>query len=284
MSAPTRFPLRGATVAITGGAHGIGLATARAFINAGSQVCIGDIDETAAKEAALSLGPNVHAFHLDVTKRGSFTHFIDQVEEQIGFIDVLVNNAGIMPTGSLLEESDAVTDSAHAVNVRGPTLGMKIVLPRMIERRRGHVINIASMVGKIAVPYLASYCATKHAVVGLTASVLPELEDTGVTISSVLPWIVETRLSANVPVAGLQAQTPEDVADIIVENCETRHPEVTVPKHFRSIVMAYNLIPKRLLPTVARLMNASRLVDPEVQEKRRTYEENCAQHTSSSSK
>jgi NAD(P)-dependent dehydrogenase (short-subunit alcohol dehydrogenase family) len=284
MSEPTRFPLRGATVAITGGAHGIGLATARAFSDAGSQVCIGDIDENAAKEAALSLGPNGYAFHLDVTNRASFTSFIDQVEEEVGPVDVLVNNAGIMPTGSFLEESDAVTDSAYAVNVKGPTLGMKIVLPRMVERRRGHVINIASMVGKIAVPYLATYCATKHAVVGLTASVLPELEDTGVTASSVLPWIVETRLSADVPVAGLQPQTPEDVADIVVDNCNTRHPEVTVPKHFRAFVQAYNLIPRRLLPTVARLMNASRLIDPEVQEKRRAYEEDCAQHPSSSSR
>jgi NAD(P)-dependent dehydrogenase (short-subunit alcohol dehydrogenase family) len=281
MSEPTRFPLRGATVAITGGAHGIGLATARAFIDAGSFVCIGDIDEKAAKEAALSLGPNGYSFHLDVTDRASFTQFIDRVEEQVGAVDVLVNNAGIMPTGRFLDESDETADSAHAVNVRGPTLGMKIVLPRMLERRRGHVVNIASMAGKVAVPYLATYCATKHAVAGLTASVLPELEDTGVSVSSVLPWIVDTRLSANVPVDELQPQTPEDVAAIVVENCDTRHLEVTVPRYFRLFVQAYNLIPKRMLPAVSKLLNAARLVDPEVREKRQEYEESCAQHASS---
>lgn len=224
---PRRRDLGGRVVAITGGARGIGLATARRFAARGARVCIGDVDLDAAKHAAKSIGGQ--AFQLDVTDRASFDRFIVDVEATVGPIDVLVNNAGVMPTGRFLDEPDEVHTATMDVNVWGPSLGMRIVLPRMIARGRGHVVNVASMAGKIHVPGLSTYVASKHAVVGLTAAVREEVAGTGVTVGAVLPGAVRTRLSAGIPLEGLAALEPDDVARAIERSVRTKAAEVVVP-------------------------------------------------------
>jgi len=226
-----RYPdidLADAVVLITGGARGIGLATAEAFSTLGATVCVGDLDGDEAQRASAQLG--LHAFELDVTSRASFGAVVDEVLARFGRVDVLVNNAGVMPLGDFVTEDDAVTRVTVDVNLFGPVNGMRLVLPSMISRGRGHVVNVCSMAGKIPIPGMAGYNASKFAAVGLTAAVRREYARTGVSISAVLPAAVRTRLASGVPLGrGMPTVEPEQIADAVVASCRTRRAEIPVP-------------------------------------------------------
>ncbi len=198
------------TVAITGGARGIGYQTAKELIRRGHRVAIGDIDEARAKEAAAELGVKV-VTRLDVTEPDSFTTFLDLVERELGPLDILINNAGIMPTGHAHEEDDAVTRRQVEINVLGVIFGTKLALQRMLPRRTGHIINTASLAGELAVPGLATYCATKFAVIGFTEAARLEYRKSGVRLSTVRPTFTNTELVAGTAGAkGLRNAEPED--------------------------------------------------------------------------
>ena len=161
----------GKVVAITGGARGIGKSTATALIRRGARVAIGDLDLALAEQTAAELGGNAVAFELDVTDRESFARFLDAAEKELGPIDVLINNAGIMPVGPFVDETDETAKMLVDINLHGVIFGTKLALERMIPRRSGHIVNIASQAGKAGLPGGATYCATKHAVVGLSEAV-----------------------------------------------------------------------------------------------------------------
>ena len=163
--------LAGQTIAITGGARGIGRATAKALLAQGARVAIGDIEQSLAEQTAAELGSGAIGLPLDVTSRESFTAFLDQVEDRLGPLDVVINNAGIMPIGAFVDESDATAERLVDINVHGVIIGSKLALERFTARGRGHLVNIASVAGKAGATHLATYCATKHAVVGLTESI-----------------------------------------------------------------------------------------------------------------
>ena len=188
--------LAGKVVVITGGARGIGAATATALVAKGARVAIGDLDEELTKRAAKELGGDTLGLRLDVTDHPGYTAFLDQVERELGPIDVLVNNAGIMPLALLDEESDQTTSRQIAINLTAVIHGTREGLVRMKPRRSGHIVNIASVAGKIGAAGGATYCATKHGVVGLCEAVYYELRGTGVDISCVMPTIVSTELAA----------------------------------------------------------------------------------------
>src|SRR5882672_8763461 len=190
--------LAGDTAAITGAARGIGRATAEAFLRQGMKVAIGDVDVDVAQETASELGPSAVALPLDVTDRASFAAFLDEAERQLGPLDVLVNNAGIMQIGRFLDEDDLTAQRMVDINIHGVILGMKLALPRMIARDRGHVVNISSQAGKFGTPGGATYSATKHAVVGLTEAVRGELRlmDAHIDLSYVMPFVVNTELGS----------------------------------------------------------------------------------------
>ena len=182
--------LVGQVAAITGAARGIGKETARAFLREGMKVAIGDLDAELTRQTAEELGSGAFGFGLDVTRRGSIEQFVDAVENDLGPIDVWVNNAGIMPLGRFLDEDDATAQRMIDINLHGVIWGMKVVLPRMVARNRGHVVNVASQAGRYGTPGGATYSATKHAVIGLSESVRGELRHEGadVAISYVLPY------------------------------------------------------------------------------------------------
>jgi NAD(P)-dependent dehydrogenase (short-subunit alcohol dehydrogenase family) len=227
----TPLPISGRTVAITGGARGLGLATAKAVASRGARVAIGDLDGDLARvEAAALPGPGPHlGFALDVTDPESFETFLGQAAE-LGALDVLINNAGIMPVRAFAEEDPLVTRRQVEINVLGVTTGTRLALDRMLPRGRGHVINVASAAGRVAVPGEAVYTATKHAVVGFGEALRVELRGTGVEVSTILPSLAATELASGMrPPRFVPMVKPEQVAKAIVKTLERPKLEVIVP-------------------------------------------------------
>jgi len=269
--------LSGQVVAITGGARGIGKATATAMIRRGARVAIGDLDLPLAEQTALELGGNCVAFELDVTERPSFEAFLDAAEKELGPVDVLINNAGIMPLGRLVEESDETARLMVDINLHGVLIGSKLAMERMTARNSGHIVNIASQAGKGGFPGGATYCATKFAVVGLSEAMRAELEDTDVEVAVVMPAIVNTELGGGLQSArGVRNLEPEEVADAIIEAVETNRYDVWVPKSTAAIATVMNLVPRRGREAIAKGLNAHKVLDEADSNVRAEYEDRAA--------
>jgi NAD(P)-dependent dehydrogenase (short-subunit alcohol dehydrogenase family) len=251
--AKTLRSLNGQVVAITGGARGIGRATAAALIAQGARVAIGDIDAPLAAKTASELGAATIGLPLDVTDRDSFAAFLDEVERRLGPLDVLVNNAGVMPIGPFLDETDATAERQTDINLHGVIFGTKLAVERFLPRRRGHIVQLASIAGKVGFPGGATYTATKHAVVGLTESLRSELRGTGIELHQVLPIGVNTELYSGVSGArGFKTAEPEDVANAIVELLQTGKFEIYVPKAVGVIVRLQAIMPRRVTEAIVR--------------------------------
>ena len=273
--------LVGKVVAITGGARGIGRATAQALVRKGAKVAIGDLDLDLAQRSAAEIGGETLALELDVTSRDSFEGFLDQVEERLGSLDVLVNNAGIMPVSPLVEESDATAHKMIDINVHGVLYGMKLALPRMQRRNTGHLINIASQAGKGGFRGGATYCGTKHFVVGASEAVRQELRDTAIEVSVVMPALVNTELTAGLPLSrGVKKVEPEDVADAIVNVLEFPKFDVWVPKVSAGIFKVMTLLPRGGREWVGRALNADKVLAEPDPAQRAAYEARAARPVS----
>jgi NADP-dependent 3-hydroxy acid dehydrogenase YdfG len=251
--------LAGQTAAITGGARGIGRVTALAFVRQGMKVAIGDVDLQAALETAAELGDSAVGLPLDVTDRASFAAFADATEEQLGPLDVLINNAGIMPLGSFLEEDDATAKRILDINVLGVIIGMKVALPRMRARGRGHVINIASQAGKYGIPGGATYCASKAAVINLSRAVRKELRGSGVELSVISPVAVNTELGlglAEPRQRQFRKIEPQQVAEAIVQTLHVPKFDVHVPKQAAMSERIGGLLPIGVQDALSRAVGA----------------------------
>jgi NAD(P)-dependent dehydrogenase (short-subunit alcohol dehydrogenase family) len=268
--------LAGAVALVTGGGRGIGRATAAALARAGARVVVGDVDLAAAEDAARAIRGAL-GLALDVTDRASFAAFVDAATDRHGRADVLVNNAGVMPLGAFLDEPDRQSRWTMDVNLWGLVHGMRLVLPGMIARGRGHVVNVASMAGKIPVPGMAMYNASKFAAVGLSAAVRRELEGTGVTVSTVLPSAVRTGLVAGVPLGGgMPTVEPEDVAAAIVRSVRTRRAEIPVPGYLAGWGVLDAIVPERAMAFARALLRDRRALTSVDAEGRREYTERVA--------
>ncbi len=254
--------LVGQIAAVTGGARGIGRATAAALVRAGLKVAIGDVDVALADRTAEELsaaGGTVRAYPLDVTDPASIRAFVEGVEADLGPIDVFDNNAGIMPVGPFLDESPESIRRQVEINVMGVVHGAREILPRFVERRRGHLVNIASVAGKGGFPGGATYCGTKHFVVGFSESLRGEMQLAGVPvdISCVMPAIVQTELATGLkPARGIKNVTPEDVADAIVETLRRPRFDVFVPKVAGVANRVVGVLPRRGREGVMRALKA----------------------------
>jgi NAD(P)-dependent dehydrogenase (short-subunit alcohol dehydrogenase family) len=250
--------VNGKVVVVTGGARGIGYATAKTLHQLGARVAIGDVDEVAVKEAGTDLDVGFYA-RLDVTDRQSFTTFLDDVERELGPVDVLINNAGIAPAGRFLDEPDDVTQRTIAINIFGVILGTKLAAERMVKRRRGHIINIASLAALGAVPGLATYTATKHAVLGFTDTARLELRGTGVTLSAVMPTLTNTSMVDGVAsVPGFRNAEPEDIAAGVVGLIEKPKPRLAVT---RAAGLLIDIMPRFMPLRVSEALNRALRVD-----------------------
>jgi NAD(P)-dependent dehydrogenase (short-subunit alcohol dehydrogenase family) len=269
--------LQGKVVAITGGARGIGKATAAALVREGARVAIGDIDEAAANSAATELGSGTIACELDVTDRTSFESFLDRVEGELGPIDVMINNAGILHLGPFVDEDEASQIRQVDINLHGPITGTKLALRRMRQRGRGHIVNVASSAGKLTPPGIATYTATKHGVVGFTEAVRWEQRGSGIEFSLVMPGIVKTEMIAGYKdVRGVQDIEPEDVAAAIVDALKFPRVDVFVPKVIGPIWRVVNVLPRRLREAVLRLMKVDQATWQADLSQRTAYEARAA--------
>ncbi|MFB7721714.1 MULTISPECIES: SDR family oxidoreductase [unclassified Nocardia] len=260
--------LAGARVLITGAGRGIGQCTAELFASKGAEVAIADVDTAAAQAVAAAL--DAKAFELDVRHRDQW----DKVVADFGRIDILVNNAGVMPAGAFLDEPDAVGHTTIDVNVWGLIHGMRAVAPGMVDRGRGHIINVASLAGKIPIAGLAVYNASKFAAVGLSAATRLEFEPYGVSVSTVMPSAVRTRLSSGLTLgAGMPTVDPEDVAAAVVQTVRTRRAEVAVPNYLGPIDAVFAAAPEPAVRLVRRLFNGDRALHPSDESTRAAYEQ-----------
>ncbi len=213
-----RKEFAGRTVLITGGSRGIGFATARTFLEQGARVAICAQDRARLKQAAerLRLFGDLFAHATDVKELAQVHEFISSTIRRFGRIDVLVNNAGRAWSGDFADqELPSIADDID-VNVKGVLFTTRVVLPHMLERGSGVIVNISSGAGKAGFPGLATYCATKFAVIGFTESLAQEVIGAGIRVYAVCPGRVATDMQE--AVSGRRIGIPpETVAACILQ-------------------------------------------------------------------
>jgi len=247
--------LEAAVVCVTGAARGIGKATAESLARRGAKVVLGDIDEAEAKKVANTLGNGAIAMKLDVADAASFTHFIEQAKA-LGPIALLVNNAGIQRTGRFIDQTLESQHREIAINLGGVINGMQLVLPDMLERNYGHIVNVASMSAKMTLPGVAVYTASKFGVASLSRSVRSEISDSNVTITTVMPSAVQTELTAGLDIRGVPKSTPAEVAAEIVKSCHHGKSEITVPRWIGRLGVVEELLPEKAGAFIKKLAGA----------------------------
>ncbi|MFX0578897.1 SDR family oxidoreductase [Nocardia nepalensis] len=279
MHVAPKFDLRGKVVAITGGARGIGAATAREFAAAGARVAVGDIDGDLVRATAASIGHGTIGVDLDVTDHASFTAFLDTVAAELGEIDVLVNNAGVMPIVAFEGEDARSVRRQVDINLFGVLWGSQLAIQRMLASgRKGHIVNVASAAGKLTFPGVATYGATKFAVVGLTEALEAEFRSRGITFSLVMPALVRTELADGVGDHwALRKSDPEQVAQAILRATQRRIFEVAVPKELMVLYRASAILPHTLSTFAVRALGGeSYIIDASKDPGRAGYENRVA--------
>lgn len=200
-----RFDFENKVVLITGGSRGLGLVLAREFAGEGARIaiCARDAEELAsAREDLESRGAEVFDAICDLRNQDEVETLIADVKTRFGQIDVLVNNAGVIQVGPLEVQTQKDFEDAMAIHFWAPFYTMQAVLPEMRRRGAGRIINISSIGGKIAVPHLAPYCASKFALVGLSSSMQVELAKENIFVTTVCPGLMRTGSHINATFKG----------------------------------------------------------------------------------
>jgi len=226
---------------ITGASSGIGEATALALSKAGAKVAIGarrtDRLETLKSQLAKN-GSDVFAHKLDVTKKSDCDSFVDAVVKKWGTVDILVNNAGLMPLSFFKNLKVNEWDQMIDVNIKGVLYCTAAVIPYMLAKKSGHIVNISSVAGRIVFPAGSVYCATKHAVAAISEGLRQEFSQrSNIRVTCVEPGVVATELTNTITDDSLkafvesakkmEALKAEDIANAIVYATESP-PHVNV--------------------------------------------------------
>lgn len=208
--------LSGRRALVTGGGRGIGRATALALARAGAAVAVAArtrAEVEAVAEEAGRLGVGAHAIAADVGKAEDVRAMFRSAREALGPLDILVNGAGIAPSAPLVKTSDEIWAAVLAVNLSGPFFCLREALPEMAARGWGRVVNIASVAGKAAMPYIAAYAASKHGLIGLTRVAALEMAQKGVTVNAICPGYVDTPMTEG-GIARIVEKTGVPAADV----------------------------------------------------------------------
>lgn len=203
---------------ITGGGRGIGRAVAFEFAREGARVAVVARTEQevarVAEEVKAEMGIETMYATCDVSDRENVELALADVRERMGAIDILVNNAGMAESATFVKTSDELWQRHLAINLTGTFYFTRSVLPVMIERGWGRVINIASIAGKTGAPYIAAYAASKHGVLGLTRSVALEVASRGVTVNAICPGYVDTDMTTRA-LEKIEAKTGKPASDAL---------------------------------------------------------------------
>src|SRR3954453_22262511 len=271
--------LTGKVAVVTGGGRGIGKAISAGLAREGVRVAIADLDAATVEQSAAEVGAGAIGLALDVTDRPAFTAALDDIERRLGPVDIIVNNAGIMPIGPFEEETDATALRQLELNLHAVIHGSKEAVRRMKPRGSGSIVNIASIAGKFGSPGGATYAACKHGVVGLCESLRAELYGTGVEVHLVMPAFVNTELAAGTKeIRGVKRSSPEDVADAVVDALKTGRFEVYVPKSVKGLVTSVAMSPRSFSEWLGRQMGGSALLGAD-RSARAAYEQRAARST-----
>jgi short-subunit dehydrogenase len=243
--------IRGSIAVVTGASSGIGLAAARSLAREGATVVVAARREDRLQALAGEIerdGGRALPAACDVSDLGQVETLAGGVRSAFGRCDILVNNAGIPGGGPFAELAIDQVERVVRVNFMGVLYCTKAFLPMMLGARRGHIINIASMAGRYAVPGASMYTATKHAVVAFSEALYYELESKGILVTAVNPGLVVTEGFPHRDAAergrGRLVMTPERVADVIIDVVRSgRAPEVSIPRWLASLQAVRILAP-----------------------------------------
>jgi len=246
--------LRGRNALITGAAGGLGGYIARALAAEGVNLVLSDLSEAPLDELIAELqgvGVEVESVPADLMERDEAEGLVARAEDALGPIDILVNNAGLEFAGPFLERTADEIEGLTQVNLLALMLITRSAMPGMQERGRGHVVNIASLAGKVSFPYLATYGATKHGVVGFTASLRGEHGEDPVGFSAICPGFVSRvgmfgRLQERVgePPGVVRTVSPEAVGEAVVTAIRRKRAEVIVQPGARPLILLSLLAPR----------------------------------------
>lgn len=187
---------------VTGAASGIGRAVALRFAREGAQVMMGDLNMEGLEETARLAGSRTSFERLDVTDPDACDRFVASAVDRFGGLDILCNIAGVLEMMALADMTPDRWSRVMAVNVNGVAFMTRAAMPHLLKTR-GNVVNLASAAGLVGVPFNSAYCASKHAVIGLTRSLALEFANAGVRINAVCPGGVDTPMIAGPPPAGV---------------------------------------------------------------------------------
>ena len=259
----TEYNLRNKIVLVTGGSRGLGLVLAREFAHNGARIAICARDDQELQQAIDDLqsrGADVMAVKCDVTNTSDVDQMMNRIRERFGKIDVLVNNAGTIQVGPLEVMKREDFEQAMQAHFWGPLNTMLAVLPEMRERQDGRIVNISSIGGKIAVPHLVPYSASKFALVGLSKGLNAELRKDGIAVTTVCPGLMRTgsprnanfkgkhrdeyawfSISDSLPVTSIKA---ERAARQIVDACKQGRAELVITVQAKLAVTFDALFPE----------------------------------------
>lgn len=261
--ATRRIDFRGRSVVITGGSRGLGLLVARQLAEEGARLTLAarDRDELERARAELSArGADVQTTVCDVGTREGAERLIDEVVERTGSIDVLINNAGVMKVGPLEHMELADFTEAMAVHFWGPLHTMLAAIPVMRRNRFGRIVNVSSIGGRIGVPHLTPYCASKFALAGLSDSMRGELDKDGISVTTVTPGLMRTGspfnawfkgrhrdefawfvISDSLPVASVDGEL---AARQLVDACRHADAELVIGWPAKLAILAHAVLPE----------------------------------------
>ena len=256
------YSFKGKSVLITGGSRGLGLVLARQFAKEGAQltICARSEEELArAREDVQRIGADVIALQCDITNNDEVEQMAREVMDRFGKIDVLINNAGVIQVGPLEVMTFADFDQAMKSHFWGPLQTTLAVLPGMRRRREGRIVNISSIGGKISVPHLVPYSASKFALVGLSEGLRAELRKDGILVTTVCPGLMRTGSPRNAEFKGrhreeyawfsisdalpLTSISAERAARQIVEACRRGDAELVISIQAKLAVLFHGIFP-----------------------------------------